>query len=257
MSYVKVYTQQELDAVLARGIDTPDLCGNAEFVVRGSATVRAWDSATVRAWDSATVHAGDSATVHAWDSATVRAWDSATVHAGGSATVHAGGSATVRAWGSATVHAGKLVAVQRHGSNASVTGGQVIEITDAESPADWGEIQLAEPHEDGVLLLYKAVGDDYVSSRDFHYKPGSVPVATDWDGGGAECGGGLHFCASPSQALEFNSYATRFMACPVALKDMAVVPSPSFPSKIKARGCCAPIWEVDLNGKRVDVEGDS
>ena len=64
-------------------------------IIRGSATVEAWDSATVKAWDSATVKAWDSATVKACGSATVEAWDSATVEAWDSATVEACGSATV------------------------------------------------------------------------------------------------------------------------------------------------------------------
>ncbi len=218
MKYVDVYTQEDMERVLRDG-DRPELRGSGEFVVR------------------------DSATVHAWDSATVHAWDSATVHAGGSATVHAGGSATV--------HAGKFVATQKMSRLANVTGGHIIEIEPATSPGDWAEIHLAAPHEDGVLVLYKAVSDDYRSGYDFEYKPGSMPVAPDWDGGDAECGGGLHFCASPMEAMAYHSEATRFMACPVALDDLAVVPNPAYPNKIKARGCCAPIWEVDINGKRV------
>ena len=41
------------------------------------------------------------------------------------------------------------------------------------------------------------------------------------------------------------------MACPVALKDIAVHPDGDYPQKVKARGCCAPVWEVDRNGKEL------
>ena len=39
----------------------------------------------------------------------------------------------------------------------------------------------------------------------------------------------------------------------VALKDIAVHPNGDYPEKVKARGCCAPVWEVDENGVRVEA----
>ena len=67
-----------------------------------------------------------------------------------------------------------------------------------------------------------------------------------------ECGGGFHFSASPQHAMEFNLDATRFVACPVALKDMrAPKEGDEYPQKIKAAKCCGPVWEVDINGKRI------
>ena len=232
MGYVKVYTQEDLDRVLREGVDVPEIRGDGRFT--------AYDSAQVTASGSAQVTASGSAQVTAYDSAQVTA----------------SGSAQVRAYDSAQVRAAKLVAVSVHGSGVKLTGGVRIDITPAASPEEWAEIHLAEPHEDGAIVLYKAVRDDYRSAREFAYAPGSVPVAPDWDGGKVECGGGLHFCASPFEALGFDSQATRFMACPVALSDLAVVPNPDMPNKIKARGCCAPIWEVDIDGKPVAGEGE-
>ena len=248
--------------------------GSATVRAGGSATVRAWDSTTVRAggsatveaWGSATVEAGDSATVEAWDSATVRAggsatvraWDSATVRAGGSATVGAGGSATVRAWDASQVQAfhhsritaSDHVAVTRRSKDAKVTGGVVIEIPPINTPEAWCDFHGAEV-EDGVAVLYKAVGDDYVSSHAFAYVPGTTPEAPDWDGGKEECGGGLHACAHPWEARQFNSFATRYIACPVRLEDIAVHENAAMPNKVKFRTCCEPCWEVDVDGEKV------
>lgn len=113
----------------------------------------------------------------------------------------------------------------------------------------WGSSQ---PHvEGGVATLFKAVGDDFHSSRLGNYTPGTIPRAPDWDGGEAECGGGLHFCAHPQAALAFFESATRFVACPVALTDIVVHADPQYPTKVKARGCCGPVYEVDRRGRRI------
>jgi hypothetical protein len=110
----------------------------------------------------------------------------------------------------------------------------------------------------GVAVLYKAVNEDFTSkwrSNDLpngvSYLPGSKPEALDWDGGKAECGGGLHFSPSPSSALAFHAGAKRFVACPVAIDDIVVHKDPEYPAKIKARAVCAAIYEVDLHGDPV------
>ena len=67
-------------------------------------------------------------------------------------------------------------------------------------------------------------------------------------------GGGLHYSPTPQMTLEFASSATKWVACPVALSDMR---SPrqgdDYHSKIKARGSCAPVWEVTRKGVRVEL----
>jgi hypothetical protein len=103
---------------------------------------------------------------------------------------------------------------------------------------------------DGVVILFKAVRDDYKSSYGLMYAPGSIPVATDWDGGRAECGGGLHFSPRPVMALGFDREATRFVACPVAVADMrAPASGDSYKNKLKAKGCCGPVIECDIDGE--------
>ena len=107
----------------------------------------------------------------------------------------------------------------------------------------------------GIATVYKAVRADLKSSRGGDYSLDIVPEAKDWDGGKAECGGGLHFSPHPLDAWQFDPSATRFLACKVRLTDMrAPKASDEYPHKIKARGCCAPCVECDQTGKVLKVK---
>jgi hypothetical protein len=53
-------------------------------------------------------------------------------------------------------------------------------------------------------------------------------------------------------ALEFNAKATRFIACPIRVKDIHPYKNARYPNKIKAESVCGPVWEVDRNGKKLD-----
>ena len=171
----------------------------------------------------------------------------------GSAHVEARGSAHVEAWGSAHVVASRYVSVHQHSDQTSIAGGVVIEIPPITTVAAWCEYYGAPPIIDGVVILYKAVSDAYLSGHDFAYVPGTTPEAPDWDGGTTECGGGLHFCASPCDALWFFREATKFVACPVRVEDLVVHHPATYPSKVKARRVSAPIIEVDRTGQPILV----
>lgn len=167
------------------------------------------------------------------------------------------GSAQVTAYDSAQVTASKFVAVTTHGTHVGVTGGQVIAVSELASIDDWLEFHGVEVAGDGierVAVLFKAVRADYRSSHGFLYAPGTTPAAPDWDEGKAECGGGLHFCANPVDALGFDSEATRFLACPVLVSEIAWHANAMYPNKVKARAICQPLWECDINGNRIAVE---
>jgi len=264
---IQCKTQAECDAALAEG-NVPELVGSGWFEVRGASYVEAWESAHVEAWESAHVEAWESAHVVARESAHVEAWgsahvvaresahvvarESAHVVAWESAHVVARGSAHVEAWGSAHVEASKFVSVHKHQDTVSVKGGVVILVKAPSTPKEWCEFYGAKI-ESGIVMLYKAVRDDFRSAHGFLYAPGSTPEAPDWDGGITECGGGLHFSPSPAMALEFDSSATRFVACPVALKDIAVHKNPLYPEKIKARRIVRPVYEVDRYGERIET----
>jgi hypothetical protein len=224
--------------------------GSAHVEARGSAHVVAYDSAHVVARGSAHVVAYDSAHVVARWSAHVEAYDSAHVVAYDSAHVEARGSAHVEAYDSAHVVASKLVAVHRHGNTPMVKGGVIIQVDPPKTAAEWLDLYGIEVV-DGIAVLYKALDDRFVSPRGMSYAPGTTPSAPDWDGGKAECGGGLHFSPSPFMAKEFAPEARRFAACPVLVSEIVVHENATYPNKVKAPRCIAPVWEVDAYGNEV------
>ena len=182
------------------------------------------------------------------------------VVARGSSHVVARGSSHVVAWGSVQIRAvhavsvvshSKFVVVTQQHPAAQITGpATVIPVPPILTATDWIVYYGAQPSEDqdDTVILYKAVRDNYCSSHGFLYEPGTLPQAPDWDGGKDECGGGLHFCATPLSCLCFDIDATRFVACPVRISDIVVHQNPVYPQKIKAPGLCAPCWEVDRYG---------
>jgi hypothetical protein len=196
--------------------------------------------------------ARDSAHVEAWGSAHVVARDSAHVEAWGSAHVVARDSAHVVARDSAHVEASNYVSVHKQSPNTTITGGVVIEVPPITTIEAWCEY-YGTAIVDGTTTIYKALNDAYMSSHDFSYCPGTVPVAPDWDGGDRECGGGLHGCAHPLDALWFQSDATRFVAMPVRLVDIVVHHPATYPSKIKFKQACGPVMEVDRYGTRLEM----
>ena len=202
--------------------------------------VEAWESSQphVEAWGSSQPH------VEARESSQprVEAWESSQPR------VEARGYVQISLKGRVIATLSQFVSALIHGALPEVSGGHQIKV-DHSTPEKWCEYHGVEV-KDGVAIVYKAVNEDYVSPHGIRYAPGTVPVAPDWDGGKEECGGGLHYSPSPSMALAFNYDAKHFVACPVALQDIAVHPDGQYPEKIKARGCCAPVWEVDEDGER-------
>jgi hypothetical protein len=147
--------------------------------------------------------------------------------------------------------------VTRHAKTVKVDGGVLIEIpaiTTVEMWCDYYGLDVV----DGVVTLYKGLNAAFTSDHGTTYAPGTMPVADDWDGGKAECGGGLHFSPRPVNTLHFAPDAVKFVACPVAVADIRVPrEGDTFPSKVKARGCCGPVYEVDIHGNRIEGEAQS
>jgi len=216
MATIEVRTQAELDKALAelRPGQIIACVGTGWFTIRGSSSVVARGSSSVVAWESS----------------------------------------SVEAWGSSSVEASIYVGVtvdRGRGSKAKIQGGVLIEIPAIDTPEAWCAYHGVTVV-DGIATLYKAVDDDYSTSRarpaGIFYAPGTSPAAPDWKAT-PECGGGLHFSPHPAMALEYNDSATRFVACPVALKDMRKPrPADSMPGKIKAKRVAGPIVEVDRHG---------
>jgi hypothetical protein len=256
--------------VLASDMAIVSAGGRAVVGASGSATVRAFRAATVRASETATVECWDSASIEASDSATVRAagrvkvtaagsarveaWDTVRVSAEGRATVKAWGATLIAARGSAAVEAARHVKVTHPDDNPGHFGGRRRVAPQLKTAAEWCEFYGVEM-KSGVATLYKAVDAAFSSCYGQSYQPGSSPVAADWDGGREECGGGLHLSPRPFFALRFAPHAARFVACPVRTDDIVVHEQPHYPSKVKARAVCAPIYEVDAFGLPVNIKG--
>ena len=269
-STVRAY---DSSTVTATGSSTVRATGSSTVTAYGSSTVRAYDSSTVRAYDSSTVtaygsstvraygsstvtatgsstvRATDSSTVTATDSSTVTAYDSSTVRAYGSSTVTATGSSTVRAYGSSTVTASPCVAVHLHSGLATIDGGVVIDVTTVNDTAEKWCADHGVEVTDGIATVYKAVSDQWTTSRGADYSPGSTPEVTDWFDD-AQCGRGLHFGPTPAHALAYLPDATRFVAVGVELATLRPIPGGT--AKCKAPKVVRACVEVDLDGNEVE-----
>jgi hypothetical protein len=160
-------------------------------------------------------------------------------------------------WDSSHAELSKFAAAHIHGEKVACKGGVQIKVPEIATMKEWCKFYGIEIKR-GVAVVFKAVDDDYSTdnarSKGIFYTPGTKPVAPDWDGGKQECGGGLHFSPTPGHALDFNPQAKHFVACPVKVAGVKIVKNPERPSKIKAKGVCAPCWEVvDREGKPLRV----
>jgi hypothetical protein len=130
----------------------------------------------------------------------------------------------------------------------------VIEVPTVTTADEWIAYYDAADAGDGHVLLYKALDTELKSGYGFLYLPGTSVEAPDWDAGARECGGGLHFCASPFHARGFRRYSelksTRFVACKVKVADIAVHAKPMYPNKVKAPRCEV-LYECDVDGKEL------
>jgi hypothetical protein len=206
------------------------------------------------AWGNSSVVARENSSVEAWGNSSVEAWGNSSVVAWGNSSVVAWGNVFVRLFSALKIKASAHVAIMRHGPAKSLDGGRVLEANKPSTPADWCD-HYGVAVENGVATLYKALDEDFSTDRarakNISYAPGQTPAAPDWDGGVEECGGGLHASPHPKMALEFNSTAKRFAACPVKLEEISVHPDGYYPHKVKFSGCCAPCYEVDRNANPV------
>ena len=230
---ITVTTQGELNQALTDGVvdiivDSP---AGVWIYLSGSATVSASGSATVSASGSATVRAYGSATVRAYDSATVTAYDAATVRAKTHAAVHL------------------------HSTRVTTNGGVIIDATtiDYSDPIEWCDSRGVDIDADGIAYLYKAVDTQWTTARGTDYSPGTLPEAPDWDPT-PECGGGLHACAHPLDALGYHP-GPRFVRFGVVAADIIVInPTWQTRDKVKVPRAVTPCVAVDVHGRLVDAE---
>jgi len=148
----------------------------------------------------------------------------------------------------------KYSSITLHGQTVHAKGGMQIKIPEILTAKEWCDYYGVEVKK-GIATLFKAVDDDYSTlnarSKGIFYTPGSMPIAPDWDGGKAECGGGLHASCHPTAALYFNPQAKKFVALPVRLKDFKPYANAQYPDKVKFKSVCAPVWECDKCGNKI------
>ena len=85
-------------------------------------------------------------------------------------------------------------------------------------------------------VLYKSTQEndtDFYTGR-VSYIAGEETVCKDWDKDkNRECGGGLHLCPHPEQALAFDD--GKLKRCLVDPKDIIVCPNPQYPTKVRCK----------------------
>ncbi len=250
MDWVEVTTQKELDAAVKAGEGV--ILRQGFWKLYGQAQAKLYDQAQAKLCGQAQATLYDQAQAKLYDQAQATLYDQAQATLYDQAQATLCGQAQGRVFDRSTVRCGPKVAVHRHSRLAVVEGGTVIDALPPATVEEWLDSYGLEAH-DGVVVLFKTVRKDWRSGHGFDYTPGTIPVASDWDGGKRECGGGLHFSPRPWMARQFDSEATLFVGCPVRLEDIRPPrEDDAYPAKVKAQGCCGPLFQVDEDGNRME-----
>ena len=226
------------------------LRNSSHAVLRDSSHAELRDSSHAELWNSSRAELWNSSHAALWNSSRAELWNSSHAALRDSSHAELRNSSHAELWDSSRAGASRYAALHIHGSDAKAKGGVQIKVPISKTARDWCAF-YGVTVEAGLAILFKAVRDDFRSAHGTLYAPGSTPKADDWDGGKAECGGGLHFSFHPQAAKEFDSCARRFVACPVLLKHVKVHPNAEYPEKIKASQVDAPIWECDEHGEPI------
>ena len=194
------------------------------------------------AWEQAHVVAREQAHVVARGQAHVEAWGQAHVEAREQAHVEARGQAHV-------VATSPYVSILAKSKDALLSGGYILGNKPL-SALEWlcaCGVKVTR----GKAVLFKSLNKDWSTKNGVSFKVGKVTAAPDWDASfGGECGKGLHFSPTVAQTKPFRNEGV-FIACQVAVKDMAQLPAfAEYPDKIRARACKV-LYLVNEDGKRL------
>jgi hypothetical protein len=219
-------------------------------VLRESSHAELWGSSHAVLRESSHAVLRDSSHAVLWDSshAVLRESSHAVLRESSHAELWGSSHAVLRESSHAVLS--KFACAHIYGKQARCKGGVQIKIPDILTAKEWCDYYGVAAKR-GIVILFKGTDENFHTQKSVYYKPGTIPRAPDWDGGKAECGGGLHFSPCVSGTLRFKSDAKKFVACPVRVKDIVVHKDAQFPDKIKAEKCCAPVWEVNRDGETV------
>ena len=238
-------------------MDRKTVSGTEEYTALENSQVTARENSQVTAWGNSQVTALENSQVTALENSQVTARENSQVAARGNSQVTAWENSFIRVYhGKVTVVSPSAVIMVMPGFDGKIINKAGVTIVYA-PVVDTAEKWLSfygVPVKNGKAVLYKAVDDDFSTDRarraNIAYVPGTSPKAPDWNPE-PECGGGLHFSAHPQIALQYNTDATRFVACPVLVSEIVVHYPAEYPDKVKAPRVVGRCYEVDKNGKRL------
>jgi hypothetical protein len=155
--------------------------------------------------------------------------------------------------GKISAKATKFVTALLLGALSQIEGCGHVQRVDISTGRDWCDYYGIPVADDGTCVLFKAVDKNWGAPHNgFKYIPGTKPKAPDWDGGKAECGGGLHYSPSPGHARRFLQDPGHYVACLVRVDDLAVHWNDgTYPDKCKGPEVLE-CWECDEDGKRIE-----
>ena len=168
----------------------------------------------------------------------------------GQAQIEAYDQAQIEAYGQAKVVAtSPYVSILAKSSQAQLFGGCILG-NKSLTPVEWlsaCNINIRR----GKVKLFKSLEKDWTTQKGVSFKVGEVTIAPDWEANSQdECGKGLHFSPTVAQTKLFRDKGI-FIACEVAVKDMADLPAfAEYPDKIRARACIV-LYQVDEKGQKV------
>jgi hypothetical protein len=229
---------------------------NCSIEGRENCSIEGWGNCSIEGWENCSIVGRENCSIVGWGNCSIEGWENCSIVGWE--------NCSIRAWSDrGSIKAAKNVVVMKHNPAATISGGRVLEMHRPETAEGWCEFYGVEIRKGGrfsrklagqdVAILFKVLPKDLVAYGGFQYVIGETPAAPDWDGGKRECGGGLHFSPTPRHAEKFGGEG-RYIACPVLVSELCVHPDGMYPQKVKAPGCCAPIWEVDVDGNAIAVE---
>lgn len=167
--------------------------------------------------------------------------------------IDANGYSSVFTRGDRLTGKGSANTIFRIQGTARIEGGNQF-IIKLEASRDWCEYYGARIEGDNAVV-YKAVGDDYMSAHGVRYAPGSMPEDKAWNGKRGECerGCGLNFSPTPRATHRFVPEPKHYLECRIALADMVVHFNGQYPEKCTAPRVVAPLIECDVDGNRVEM----
>ena len=243
----------ENSSVVAWGSSSVEARGNSSVVAWENSSVEAWENSSVEArgnssvvaWGSSSVEARGNSSVVAWENSSVGAWENSSVVAWGSSSVEAWGSSRVEAWENSSVSGfdfsflsilSTSVIVKKLYQYAIVRLTSKIKLPKKPKTVtiiDHSKVELKYNKTTFVeyydlektsnkVILYKSVNPETLCDfRTNSIKYEGIVECPDFNPSKKhECGGGLHLCAKPSQALSFNQ--GQLLKCEVDLKDIVV-----------------------------------